>query len=971
MEPRSRTSTVRPPARVRAWAQGVPGQAWVWFIALGALAGCGALIILQLEQNRVTQRALALTAEVQETRVELAEALVRLDPHRVGAAASEAEVGRARLRKAATRLAEIAVRADADGRLDPTEIALGQQLALGSERLERALDSSPTDLQQAEDQLESAVNALGNLADRIDTVVHRDLEGLLVRNGRHLATVLLATLALLTILTLGASLTSRSHRRSEARFEHLFDAAPVCLAYSRTDGSVERVNRRYVETFGYLPTDVPTVEAWWQQAYPEPGHRAGARAAWDAAVANAHNTSGQVAPAPFRVTTKSGAVRTGEITGIVLDEGLLVMLVDNTERDQTLASLRSHEALLEETGRIAKVGGWVFDPATGEGSWTPEVARIHEVDPAGRPSVASGLTHYVGASREAIEQAVKAAISEAQPYDLQLQLLTAAGRLKWVRTIGHPVVENGRVVRVQGSFQDVSEIVAAQEALAASEARLRSLIENASDIITVISLDGIVRYQSPAIARVLGYRPSSADGKRALDFIHPEDVPKTKAAVALARQASPPSATLEFRVRHRDGSWRWIQATGTRAKLGDEETVIVVNSRDVTAERSLQEQLLRSQRLESIGTLASGLAHDLNNVLAPIGLVVDLLRGQVSGPKGSQYLQIVETNVGRGAAIIRQLLTFGRGIGGERATVQLRHLATEMVAIMRETFPRNISVETAIAADPWAVRGDATQLHQVLMNLCVNARDAMAGGGPIRIELDNVTLDAAACRDLDGLVPGRYVRLTVSDGGPGIPAEILPRVFDPFFTTKPIGQGSGLGLSAVMGIVRSHGGDVGVRNELSGGARFTIHLPAEDDHPPLLATTQAPSTSGQGEVILVVDDEDVLRAMTGEMLEAAGYRVELAANGQAALATLGRLDGSVALVVTDLAMPVMGGLELARQVRQVSPALPFLVTTGLGDQSALRELAALGITQHLTKPSSSAALLAAVAAALASPAQSH
>jgi signal transduction histidine kinase/ActR/RegA family two-component response regulator len=434
--------------------------------------------------------------------------------------------------------------------------------------------------------------------------------------------------------------------------------------------------------------------------------------------------------------------------------------------------------------------------------------------------------------------------------------------------------------------------------------------------------------------------------------------------VVLAAMTKQTAGTYDetYRVVRPDGTIRWVRdrAFPIRDEQGVMRRVVGV-AEDISERKKLEEQFLRAQRLEAIGTLSSGIAHDLNNILAPMLMVGALLQDKLSDPHDLTLLEMVEQGAQRGAGIIKQLLTFSRGIGGDRGIVQLRHLVKEMAGIMRETFPREIAIVEVADAELWPVVADATQLHQVLMNLCVNARDAMPGGGALRLAADNVQLGETEAGLHAEAKPGRYAVLTVADSGHGIPREIISRIFEPFFTTKEIGKGTGLGLSTAVGIVRSHGGFVVVDSEPGRGTKFRVFLPAAEGADRAAPTSVADhSPGGKQELILVVDDEPAIRATLRHLLERHHYAVLTAAHGLEALEALQRERENVRLILTDVMMPVMGGIPLIRAAQALVPTVKIVATTGLDDQGRRAELGALGVAEILMKPFNTPEILAAL-----------
>lgn len=372
-----------------------------------------------------------------------------------------------------------------------------------------------------------------------------------------------------------------------------------------------------------------------------------------------------------------------------------------------------------------------------------------------------------------------------------------------------------------------------------------------------------------------------------------------------------------------------------------------------------EKQLLRAQRQECIGTLASGIAHDLNNMLAPILLSLDLLK--IGLPEASKDLLVtVETCTQRAASLVRQVLTFARGVEGERLPLEMKCVIREIEKIVAGTFPRQITLETRIADGLPPINGDSTQLQQVLLNLCVNARDAMPQGGTLRIHVDALEIDDLCASLNPGMRRGRYVRLRLSDTGTGIPKRIIDKIFDPFFTTKPLGQGTGLGLSTVLGIVKSHEGFLEVHSEPGKGSTFEVFLPVAVDQPVSISSEDSGSTGGQGQLILIVDDEAAVRMTTEGALAVHGYRTLTAADGVEALAIYAAQGDSIDAVLTDVMMPLVDGVALSRALRKMNPNVRIIAATGAAEESRKQDLKALNVSRVLGKPYTTGTLLAAL-----------
>ncbi len=427
----------------------------------------------------------------------------------------------------------------------------------------------------------------------------------------------------------------------------------------------------------------------------------------------------------------------------------------------------------------------------------------------------------------------------------------------------------------------------------------------------------------------------------------------------------------EIENRRRDGTHYHEHMTIAPVRAPDGViTHYVAIKEDISTKRELEMQLARAQRLESVGMLASGIAHDLNNVLTPILLSTELLKTTETHPQAVARLDLVAQAAQRGAKIVKQVLTFARGVEGERTAVQPRYLVKEMAQLASETFPREIEVRVECGEELPTVIGDITQLHQVLLNLAVNARDAMPRGGRLGFSARVVSVDEARARRTAPLVPGNYVELAVSDSGTGITEEVMNHLFEPFFTTKPRGKGTGLGLSTVYGIVRSHGGAVEIETKVGWGTTFRVLIPVPAH--PLNGSSEPPpppTVRGEGRLVLVVDDEEPIRIVAEQMLRRHGFKVVVASDGLEGLQLFRLRPADYHLAIVDMMMPRMNGAALMRELRKLSPALPMISSSGLmplmEDERGPLNLAELGVSAVLPKPYEERELMAALCEALA------
>ncbi|HEY9245854.1 MAG TPA: PAS domain S-box protein, partial [Candidatus Methanoperedens sp.] len=465
-----------------------------------------------------------------------------------------------------------------------------------------------------------------------------------------------------------------------------------------------------------------------------------------------------------------------------------------------------------------------------------------------------------------------------------------------------------------------------------------ALLDKARNAILVHDLEYRLIYWNKGAQSLYGWTEEEVMGKNANELLHQDG---TSALIeAKNRVIDKGEWEGELRQRTRDGNEIIVESRWSLVSDGEDkpESILVINT-DVTEKKKLESQLLRAQRMESIGTLSSGIAHDLNNILTPMMLSLQLLKEKFKDEQSQKLLTILEQNSQRGADLIKQVLSFSRGVEGERNPLSAKHLLAEIERIIKETFPRNIEITIDIQNDLFIISGDVTQLHQVIMNLCVNARDAMPDGGILSISAENFFIDENQVRMHAWEKPGFYIAVEVSDTGTGIPSRIIDRIFDPFFTTKEIGKGTGLGLSTALAIVKSHGGFIDVQSAIGKGTTFKVYLPALS----ITEKQEAPQRPaelirGNGETILVIDDEMSIRETTCAILEKCGYKAIAACDGIEAIMQYTKNKEEVKIVLIDMSMPIMDGPACIHALLKIDPDIKIIAVSGLIEEEMFSKI---------------------------------
>ena len=545
--------------------------------------------------------------------------------------------------------------------------------------------------------------------------------------------------------------------------------------------------------------------------------------------------------------------------------------------------------------------------------------------------------------------------------NLELPTCRRNGQIRFVLTSAERI-QVGPSECIVSVIHDITDRKHTDEELQRREEHFRSLIENASDMITAMNGDAIISFQSPSSERILGYKAGEMVGCSVFEFVHPEDVAKTRDAIAEAMATPGVQVPVTVRLSGRDGAWRIIEMIGRRLPGDGLEALIILNSRDITASAQLEEQVRQAQKMDAIGQLAGGIAHDFNNMLAVIQMQTSMLLADPEmGPGAKEDLQNIMAAAEKSANLTRQLLTFSRRDVPRAEALDMVEVISAIIKLLRRVLGENISLETRFASGLPLVKADPGMIEQVIMNLSINARDAMQRGGRLEVELDACEVDAALA-DRHQVTPGSFVRLAISDTGAGIPEEVLPRIFEPFFTTKKVGEGTGLGLATAFGIVQQHHGWLEVESEVGTGTTFTMYLPAlaagARGNAPV---SSAPKARGGNEVILLVEDELAVRNLTRSVLEHYGYTVIEAETPQEALAWHDPEGRKIDLLVTDIMMPGgMNGRELADELNARQPALKVIYVSGYSNELLDHEVRVQQGRGFLQKPFSAFELAASV-----------
>jgi PAS domain S-box-containing protein len=757
-------------------------------------------------------------------------------------------------------------------------------------------------------------------------------------------------------------LAEKSQRESEVLFREMADnIGEIFYSFDVINDRLLYANNAYEHIWGRSIQSIYEKPASYMDAIV-PEDLPAAVAAYE------QQLSGGETNVEFRIVRPDGEIRwVHEHAVPVVDvlgrvERIVGTMRDVTDRRRNDEKIRENEERFRLISRATNEVIWDLDIATEHLWWNEQFHVCFGYSPSHFSYTLDAWKDLVHpADREAAISSFSEAIeSDVESWVCDYRFRREDGSYANIQDRGYIKRDaDGRAVRMIGSMSDQTQRMLVEEKLREQA----TLLDKAQDAILVRDLNNNILFWNPSAERLYGWTEEEVLGRNIHQALYRDE---TSFFAAVAQTLEEGEWTGVLNQVSKDGMELIVEGRWTlvRDDQGRPKSILSINT-DITERRRLEQQFLRAQRMESIGTLAGGIAHDLNNVLAPIMMSIELLKMEEKSATGRSILDTIEVSAQRGADMVKQVLSFARGMEGQQLEVQLGHLFRDIEKITRDTFPKDILLHSEVAAGLWTVQGDPTQLHQVLMNLCVNGRDAMPEGGALTVTATNTLLDAPmVAMHLDAR-EGPYVCIQVEDTGAGMSASVVERIFEPFYTTKEMGKGTGLGLSTTLAIIKSHGGFLLVKSELHRGSRFQVYLPAlVQNHTPGQELPEMDLPRGTGECILVVDDEAAVRQITQQTLEAFGYRVLVAADGSEAIAIFATRQKEISVVLTDMMMPEMDGPAVIRVVKRMNPAVKVIAASGLNAAHMVAKATEEGVRHFIPKPYTAETLLTVIQSVL-------
>jgi two-component system, cell cycle sensor histidine kinase and response regulator CckA len=772
--------------------------------------------------------------------------------------------------------------------------------------------------------------------------------------------------------------------RSEQQYRHVVENALVGIVIHDGD-TIQLVNAACARLLGAETPDAIVGRSIWEFVHPDDAAAARRRIREQVESGRATERS------DIRLIGLDGVLRDAEISGQVIGDGpepvIQAVIQEVTEARKAERALRESEARYRLLAENISDAIWVSDFDLKFSYFSPSIAKIFKVPiaealklPIETMMTPDSLRRARETLAEQVEMARRTGPENPVERTIELEFRRGDGGTLWMEVRSRILRDaEGKPTGVLGVSRDVSERRQAEAELRRSEERYRLIAEYATDVIFTTDLQLRITFISPAVRRLIGYAPEELEGRTFVEFMTPESartalkVFQEEIKMDGAEGVDPyRSRTLEIEYKLRGGGTVWTEIRCSFIRDADGRPIGIHGvERDISERRLAEEernrleaQLLQSQKLESLGTLAGGIAHDFNNLLGGILGYAELIKLEAKpGDSVHESAEVIETAATRARELTRQLLGFARKGKHQNTAVSLDGTIQEVVGLLGRTLNKNIRIEQVLHARDASVLGDPAQIHQVLLNLAVNASDAMPDGGMLRFETGVCAGDRLRVSHPDAGAHD-YVSVSVSDSGSGISTEIRDRIFEPFFTTKAQGKGTGMGLAMVYGIVKNHGGFIDVESEPGKGTRFSLYLPVGGEP----AVRGPKSTAHSGAMgrgrILIVDDEDVVRSMVSRMLERLGYSVTAVSDGRAAVDYYTSHHDGIDLVLLDMIMPGVSGRECFHAMKAINPSVRVVLTTGYGQDSAAQQIIDEGALGFLQKPYQSSQLFEAVSRAL-------
>jgi PAS domain S-box-containing protein len=733
-------------------------------------------------------------------------------------------------------------------------------------------------------------------------------------------------------LTIRFDITSRkqaeeSVRQSELKFRAIFDGTFQFIGLLDTKGIVLEANRTALNAIAATPNDVVGQTFW---ATPWWTHSPDLQRQLQQGIQRAATGELVRFEAKHFLADGSCVIVDFSLSPIFDETGNVVMLIpegrDITDRKQIETELQESRSRYRALITSAPVGIFQTDVAGKCLFVNQQCLELMGVTLA--EALGEGWANALHPEdRDSIYTQWHIAVQAQQEFTSEHRFTTPQGQVNWVLVKAIGIYdESGTLSGYIGTMMDTTEQQAALRERKAAAQKIQeqaALLDIATDAIVVRDLDNQIQFWNKGAESIYGWSALEAVGRKVTELLYADMPLETRIAAQMVREENTWQGELHKLTKTGGAVIVESRWTVVRDEAGNPTSILSVDT-DITEKKSLEQQFLRAQRLESLGSLASGIAHDLNNVLTPIVGAAQLLPLTLPNldARNQRLLNMLVESSKRGSGLVKQILTFARGTDGERTVLQVRHILAEIISVARQTFPKSIEINLNLdSEDLWLVNVDATQIHQVLMNLFVNARDAMPNGGSLTASGENIFIDS----DLK-LPVGSYILITVTDTGIGMTSEMLDRIFEPFFTTKE--TGTGLGLSTVQGIVKAHGGSIEVESEVGRGTCFKIYLPANDRREPESPAATENLHDGKGQLVLVVDDEMAIREIVKESLETYSYRIMLARDGIEAIDIYAQNYHSIAIVLVDMMMPHLDTPSIVLALKQIDPKVKIVVMSG-------------------------------------------